>query len=260
MTANRSHAPIVEWKGVTLGSGRTKVIVPLTGRGHQELVEQARALARHELDIVEWRVDFFDHAEDPAAVVEAGRSLVDVLRGRPMLFTFRTSAEGGARPLEPDAYVALNQAVMVAGLVDAVDVEDAYDRAAGEAVRNCAAEHGVAVVGSFHDFEATPSTQTLVDRMVGMQQRGFDVAKVAVMPHDAGDVLALLQATWQMTDQHPATPVLTMAMDSLGVVSRLAAPVFGSCATFAVVGRPSAPGQLPVEQLRPILDLLDTAD
>ena len=249
----------VTLKDVVLGEGRTKVIVPVTGRTGDELVEQAAALADHTLDIVEWRVDFFEGVGSPEAVVAAGRRLVSALGGRPVLFTFRTSAEGGATAIEPDGYVALNQAVIAAGLVDAVDVEHAYDRDAGDAVLAAAHASGVPVVGSFHDFRATPPAEEIVARLVSIQERGFDIAKVAVMPRDPGDVLALMQATWTMATEHDQTPFLTMSMAALGLVSRMAAPVFGSCATFAMVGRPSAPGQVAVEQLQQILALLEPA-
>lgn len=247
----------VTLKDVVLGEGRVKVIVPITGRTEEELVAQASELARHALDLVEWRVDFFERAHEVDAVLAAAARVADALGGRPVLFTFRTAAEGGERSIDPDAYAALNLALVDAGLVDAVDVELAFDGAAGDAVLRGAHARGVAVVGSAHEFQATPSADEIVGRLVAMQCRGFDVAKMAVMPADAGDVLTLLQATWTMATRHPETPVITMAMAGRGLVTRLAGQVFGSCATFATVGRPSAPGQVPVEQLQPILALVD---
>ncbi len=247
---------VVQLRGVALGEGRAKVIVPITGRTSAELVAQAAALASHDLDIVEWRVDFLD-APAIDQVLDAGRRVVDVLGGRPVLFTFRTAAEGGARAIEPDAYVALHQAVIESGLVDAVDVELSFEAAAGDRVIEAAHARGVAVVGSSHDFHATPSIDEMVARLTAMHQRGCDIVKIAVMPVDPGDVLRLLQATWTVASRPDAPPVLTMAMAGLGVVTRLAAQTFGSCATFAMVGRASAPGQVPVEQLQPILRLID---
>lgn len=254
MTHQRGTAQLGD---VVLGEGRVKVIVPITGRTTDELLEQASALATHDLDVVEWRVDFFAGAPDADAVVATGRRIVAGLGGRPVLFTFRSAAEGGAREVSPDAWSALLEAVIAAGIVDAVDVELHYDRAAADRVRAAAHAAGVTVVGSWHDFDATPPAEEIVARLRAMQERGFDVAKVAVMPSDAGDVLALMQATWTMASQHPQTPVLTLAMAGRGVLTRMAAQVVGSCATFAMVGRPSAPGQVPVEQLQPILTLLD---
>ena len=244
-------------KDVVLGEGRVKVIVPITGRTEEELVAQASELARHELDLVEWRVDFFERALDVDAVLAVGARVVEALAGKPVLFTFRTAGEGGLQAIGPDAYAALNIAVIESGLVDALDVEHFFDQEAADAVLRSAHAHGVAVVGSSHEFHGTPPADEIVGRLVAMQRRGCDIAKMAVMPADAGDVLTLLQATWTMASQHPETPVITMAMAGQGLVSRLAAQVFGSCATFAMVGRPSAPGQVPVEELQPILALVD---
>ena len=244
-------------KDVVLGEGRTKVIVPITGRTADELVEQASTLAAHDLDLVEWRVDFFENALDTGAVLAVGARVVEALNGKPALFTFRTKGEGGQQEIGPLQYVEINSALIESGLIDAVDVEQFYDAAAGDAVIGAAKANGVAVVGSNHDFFGTPPADVIVERLVAMQERGCDIAKMAVMPKDAGDVLTLLNATWTMASQHPATPVLTMSMAGLGVISRMAAQVVGSCATFAMVGRASAPGQVPVEQLQPILALLD---
>ena len=241
----------VQLRGVTLGEGRAKVIVPVTGTTVEELVSQTTTLVGVKFDIIEWRVDFLDVAPSPTAVLEAAA------QGRPILFTFRTHHENGNKPITSEEYRDLNIAVIDSGLVDAVDVEHHFERAVGDAIIAAAKNAGVPVVGSLHDFTATPPAEDLVRRLVEMQERGCAVAKAAVMPKNTGDVLQLMEATWTMTSQHPSTPVLTMSMGGLGLITRLSPRVTGSCATFAMVGRPSAPGQIPVEELQPILELID---
>lgn len=247
----------VQLRGVTLGEGRTKVIVPVTGATVDELVSQTTTLAGVELDIIEWRADFLDVAPSPCAVLEAAARVRTAARDRPVLFTFRTHHENGNKPITPDEYHDLNIAVIESGLVDAVDVEHHFERTIGDAIIAAARNAGVPVVGSLHDFTTTPPAEDLVRRLVEMQERGCAVAKAAVMPRNTGDVLQLMEATWTMTSRHPSTPVLTMSMGGLGLITRLSPRVTGSCATFAMVGRPSAPGQIPVEELQPILKLID---
>ncbi|MFZ0446775.1 MAG: type I 3-dehydroquinate dehydratase, partial [Bacillus sp. (in: firmicutes)] len=51
-------------------------------------------------------------------------------------------------------------------------------------------------------------------------------------------------------------PLITMSMGGTGVISRLAGEVFGSAFTFGAGKEASAPGQVPVAELRKILKIL----
>ena len=98
------------------------------------------------------------------------------------------------------------------------------------------------MIASHHDFDATPDDRILRMLMEQMQQGGADVAKLAVMPQSADDVVRLLKLTNDMKQKYPTLPVVTMSMGALGVVSRMAGEIFGSCITFGAVGETSAPG------------------
>lgn len=245
-------------RGVELGSLPPKIIVPLTAATPEQLLTQAAAVLPAEPDLVEWRIDFLDGALDPQAVVAAGKPLVDALGGVPLLVTFRTADEGGEKAISPADYLELYRAVIAAGLADLVDVEILRDESVVAAVIAAAHDAGVVVVASSHEFGGTPPRQVIVDRLMLMEQRGADVLKMAVMPHDAGDVLTLLQATWEVR-QRTDRPVITMSMGALGVASRLAGGVVGSAATFGMVGRASAPGQVEVGALRAALAVVHPA-
>jgi 3-dehydroquinate dehydratase-1 len=250
------RAPVTV-RGTTLGAGRPAVVVPLTGRTLAALLDQARAMVAAAPDVVEWRVDLLADGRAPAGdAVAAGRALAAALCGLPLLVTVRTAAEGGAAAVADDAYASLLTALLDAGIADLLDVEVAREPAA----RLVAAAHaaGVPVVGSSHDFAGTPPHDAIVGRLLGMADLGADVLKVAVMPHDPGDVLTLLSATWA-TSQRTGRPLITMAMGELGVASRLAGGAFGSAATFGTVGDASAPGQVELGALRAALALVHPA-
>ncbi|GAA2453783.1 type I 3-dehydroquinate dehydratase [Streptomyces macrosporus] len=246
-------------RGVTFGEGTPKVIAPLTGGSPEQLRSQVDALLDVRPDAAEWRVDHFAPLTDTAAVTATARELTDRLAGLPLLFTCRTRAEGGRADLDDEAYGELTTAVVRSGHVDLVDVE--YRRAS-EVVRRiveAAHEQGVPVVASNHDFSGTPSRDEIVARLREMQDVGADICKIAVMPHSAADVLTLLDATRTMREEYADRPLITMAMGGLGLVSRLAGRVFGSAATFGMVGTASAPGQIDVAELRSVLEVLDRA-
>ena len=81
----------------------------------------------------------------------------------------------------------------------------------------------------------------------------MDVAKIAVMPQSEADVLTLLDATREMKEKHTDSPVITMSMGAKGVISRMTGEIFGSSLTFAMLGKASDPGQVPLEELKDIL-------
>ncbi|MFN3602281.1 MAG: type I 3-dehydroquinate dehydratase [Dietzia sp.] len=264
---------------LTLDSRSPSIIVPLTGRDLTELDEQIGALntaggppvggtspdgtspdAVRLVDVVEWRVDFYEPftagaGSDPAPAVEALERISALLPGLPVLATFRTRAEGGSAELSPEAYVLLVEALSSTGLAAAIDVELRHPLA-GDAIA-AVHEHDTPVVASSHDFEATPPVEEILARLAAMEDAGADVAKIAVTPRSAADVVTLLSATEQRS-RVAGIPLITMSMGTLGAVTRLGGGVFGSSATFATVGAASAPGQLPAEGVRSALGLLRT--
>lgn len=243
-------------RGTTLGAGRPKVIVPLTASTTDELLAQAEAALAAGPDLVEWRVDHLGGgAVSPAVAAAAGRELRAAVGDLPLLVTIRTSAEGGLAAVTDDDYVAVYRAVLDAGVADLLDVEVMRDEATVRTLVDLAHAAGAVVVASNHDFDATPAQDELVRRLLLMAERGADVLKIAVMPRDAGDVLTLLAATWE-TSGRTDKPLITMSMAGTGVASRIAGGVFGSAATFGMVGRASAPGQVEVGALRAALDVV----
>lgn len=248
----------VRVKGVTIGDGAPKVFVPITGSTPGALRDQVDALTGR-TDLVEWRVDCFTAFDDPGAVVAQAHSLAEQLDGVPLLATFRTAHEGGEATIGDPDYADLNAALAESGAIDLVDVEYRRDPAAVGRIIESAHAHDVAVVASNHDFDGTPDRDDLVARLCAMQDLGADICKIAVMPKSTRDVLTLLDATRVMHEEHASRPIITMSMGGLGVISRLAGQVFGSAATFGMVGTPSAPGQVDATELKMVLDLLDRA-
>ena len=173
--------------------------------------------------------------------------------------TFRTSKEGGEKAIEADAYAELNIKAAATGYVDLVDVEVFTGDDVVRKIVEGAHAVGVKVVASNHDFDKTPDKDDIVGRLRKMQDLGADVPKIAVMPNSAADVLTLLAATDEMYTKYADRPIITMSMKGTGVVSRLAGEVFGSALTFGAAAKASAPGQMAVEDLKQVLDLLHAA-
>ncbi|MFC6840724.1 type I 3-dehydroquinate dehydratase [Xanthomonas theicola] len=250
---------VLDVRGVRIGEGAPKTIVPITAATADEaLAQAARIAANADTDIAEWRIDYLDIALDRKALARLGPQVAKALHGKPLLLTFRTKAEGGAKPIADADYGKLYATLLKTRFADLLDVEMFRDAAVVQALVAQAHAAGVAVVMSSHDFERTPDTAEIVARLQRQQALGADVLKIAVMPHDAGDVLKLLDATWQLRRRNDR-PLLTMAMGGTGVVSRLSGETFGQVLTFGMLGKASAPGQVEVGRLREVLDTIHQA-
>ena len=119
-----------------------------------------------------------------------------------------------------------------------------------------AKQSAVSLILSYHNFKETPSEAFIYSRLVEAQKAGAEISKVAVMPKNYGDVLTLLSATNKARNETVRGPIVTMSMGPEGAVSRLAGGLFGSDITFAIGMQASAPGQIPIEELKRGMALL----
>ena len=284
-------ATSLTWGGRSIPGpgGLPAVAVSLTGPSLAQARTQARSAVVAGADVLELRVDLLEEAgalaaPDPLDVATAAAQVLECLRGlgeaiaadgadagAPVLLTCRTTAEGGRAQLDDASYGALLRSVLD-GLTDwaperrpaAIDVE--VQRGCLPQVCEQAHGLGIDVVASFHDFETTPADEVLEEVLARMAREGADLAKIAVWPTSAQDVARLLgvcaRATADAGERSGlGVPVAAMSMGALGAVSRVA-PAFGSALTFAVVpdeqgqARASAPGQLPIQDVRRCLELL----
>ena len=247
----------VKVRNIEIGTGIPKICVPIVGVTKEEIIEAAKKITSTPADVVEWRVDWYEDIFDFGKTEDTMKALRETLGDMPILFTFRTSKEGGEKAIEADAYVELNQKAAKTGLIDLVDVEAFTGDDAVKAVVERAHECGVKVVTSNHDFYKTPAQEEIVSRLKKMQELGADIPKIAVMPQNKKDVLTLLAATEEMATEYADRPIITMSMAATGVISRLCGEVFGSALTFGAVGKASAPGQMGAEDLKTVLTLLN---
>ena len=232
-------------KKATLGA-RTQVIVPVGGDAHS-LSEQVGALA----SLV--GSHFVAASEVADDLVRMARYVADA-SPLPVLATIRTSVEGGEAFLDDEEYCALVRTL--APLVGGVDVEISRDGA--PALIEDAHAAGSLVIGSFHDFDATPSDDQLAEVLADMNYAGADVLKFACMATSATDAARVIGAQAWAREAYDR-PVIGIAMGPSGAPTRLVGSALGCAATFATLpgSEGSAPGQFTIEQVRTVLDIIE---
>ena len=128
---------------------------------------------------------------------------------------------------------------------DLVDVELEMSRELRTGVIEKANAADCRVIVSFHDFDRTPTKETLETIVNRCFDAGAHIAKIACAvsrPEEGARLLGLLD------DLRPVIPV---GMGEAGRITRVVAPLLGSPFTFAARdnGETTAPGQMTTAQL-----------
>ena len=154
----------IQIKNLTIGAGIPKICVPLTGTSREKICQEAEEAKKAAADLVEWRADFFEELMNPEACQNVLEALAEILGETPLLFTIRTSEEGGNITISLEDYAACNINIAKGKKADLVDVEVMSN---SEEKKKLVAElqkEGVKVIASSHDFHKTDSQEVLLNR------------------------------------------------------------------------------------------------
>ena len=244
---------------VPIQGDRCGICVPIVGPTIEEILSQVQEAVQAKVDLIELRPDMWmknSHISEEAyisTIVNLVEEVHSKYEKMPMLFTWRTLAEGGDTSLTNENYCNLLQAIVNQNVVDAVDVElFAYTDTIGQIIKE-AHHQGIQTVMSYHNFHKTWNRDTLHLYAEQMISAGAAVIKFALMPTTSDDVLSLLQFTKELTERYPQLPRITMSMGKLGQMTRTCGHVFGNCLTFGTLGQASAPGQVKVAVLKQLV-------
>jgi 3-dehydroquinate dehydratase-1 len=197
-------------------------------------LRMAAKLDRRTADFVEVRFDLL-----PANIPPAALTAVRL----PLLLTARHRAEGGGRDWLPGERAKLLEPLLP--FAAAMDWEWNFVHEARDFLQEAKA-FGIALVLSFHDFNATPPASKLLRMRDRALAAGADVFKIATLLRNTKDLCNLLA----VQEKSQEMPVALMGMGPLGRGSRLLLAAGGSVLNYGWLHRPQVPGQYPAMLLR----------
>lgn len=252
-----SHAPLIyQIKNVAIGAMPVKTIVPITAKTYDEAIAQAKVIANNpNADIAEFRIDMLEFSSDTPKVIALGQKLNQILKDKPLIATIRTHNEGGKMTVTDSDYAKIYTTYLAQPFMQLLDIEMFRDKKSVEKLVKLAHQKGVLIVMSNHDFDKTPPQVEIEKRLLMQDNMGADVLKIAVMPKSKQDVLTLMNATANVSQQ-TQKPLLTMSMGKLGILSRVATASMGGSMSFGMIGQASAPGQIDVGDLKKLLTIV----
>ena len=245
----------MEVKGRVIGSGQPLICVPVMEEGKDAVIKEIITLSQGPADVIEWRIDAFLDYKNYNAVREIFQTVAPYLKEKIFLYTFRTKKQGGYGEIEEDELEDIHDLAAEAGCVDFVDMEFFEEEYPARKIRKLH-KKGLKVIASHHDFYETPANEVMQMLLERMCAGNADIVKIAVMPNSMEDVLRLLAVTNTFKNENPDTPIISMSMGKMGMISRLCGESFGSAMTFAAHKKASAPGQMEMSEVKDILDKL----
>lgn len=229
-----------------------KICIPVIEVSEKEILNEFSALNKMDIDLVEFRADYFEYAHDEAIVLELLKK-IRKLYNKPLLFTLRTKDEGGYRYFNSEYYFNLNNKLIKSKLIDLIDIEFSSDYEQVNNTINLARDYNIITIISYHNFSQTPSEDEILDKFNKMMIG--DIAKIAVMPKSEEDVLRLLSASLKLKKEKKG-PFIAIAMGPLGIISRISCQLFGSCMTYASNKKVSAAGQIDFNLTKELLKIM----
>ena len=222
---------------------RSKICLTLTGKTLAEDIEQYRS-QRYFSDMVELRVDLLKKGERAKVAKFPAMLAKEATWHVPCLLTFRRKCDGGAfegdeaeRVKFFEKVLAAKNAKVAEGSFDYVDFEEGFGD--GQLVA-LAHKAGANVVRSLHKFDGP--VRNLKAKLRELAKSG-DVAKVAFMPRNLGDVAKVF------AEDLGDVPRVVCAMGAQGFATRALASRFGSLWTYASVGGLDSIGHITPHEL-----------
>jgi len=196
-------------------------------------------------------VDFIEIRADALPVPEEGWAARIGKLPLPVIFTVRSTHEGGVKLIASEERVAMYRSVL--GVAAMIDFE-LQSLAHLGGIKTEALANNTAVILSMHNFRSGSPLSQLVYRCRRAERAGASIFKVAMQTNYAHELSALLG----LLDRARTVPVSAMGMGVLGRASRPVLGLAGSILNYGYLDEPAAPGQWPAQELPGAMKLLST--
>jgi 3-dehydroquinate dehydratase/shikimate dehydrogenase len=203
------------------------------------LLDHARREAEAGETFLEFRLDFLDQ---PRKGAEAIPKFLEQFPECTILATCRRHQNHGKFNGSIEEQFAILDLAVRNG-AHAIDVEIETAEAAQDKL--CQFRGRVKVIVSYHNFEATPPMEAVMNRVMRVQADAYKVVTTARKPSDNARVLTAAKSM-------PKERLIVLAMGELGFPTRVLSPVFGGIFTYAapMFASGTAAGQVSSRFLR----------
>lgn len=215
--------------------------IPIIAQDIEGAIAKISEAEKH-ADILELRLDLMSsfHLEQ----------LIDAAN-KPVIVTYRSEKEGGQGNLDP-SIVADHLMTAVQKKAEYIDIElNMPTELRDKIIQNKGASR---IIISTHIMDGTPSDDKLNILLENSIRANADIVKIVTMANRPYDNLRMLDLVSKAHTR--GIKIIAFCMGSLGRMSRIFSLLMGGYLTFASLkgGEESAPGQIPVNEMKKLLE------
>ena len=217
-----------------------KVCVAIIGSTAAEMLEKASAVVK-ETPFLEFRLDYLE--KPLLALPKLKHFFTDNTAATGIATCRRTTNGGKFSGKVVDEIEVLSKAAAAGFHIVDVELESAEAMKKGELQK--LRDTGVALIVSYHDFEATKDLEGIYKRIIPFQP---DFIKIVPTAKTLTDNVTLMRFIEHMEDH---SNIIGICMGDAGIISRVLGVRAGSAFTFAAatVGEETGPGQIAARTL-----------
>jgi len=225
---------------------KAKICAAITGRNIKEVEKMLIKAEKSGADLAELRIDYIGDVRN------LDFKKIKTITNLPLIATNRPRREGGfSNQPENDRLNILLKAAESG--FDYVDIEFSTKKVKQYAIE--IKNLGSRLIVSSHNFKLTPTIDEMFKLFKEMMSIKAEIFKIIFTAKSLEDNLTCLNFLSKASEK---SKVVSFCMGKLGIPSRILSPIFGGEYTYASIlrGRESAAGQLTVEELRRIFDII----
>ena len=218
---------------------QANIVIPIVDEYSLEKISSTEN--SDQFDVVEVRIDLLMSVPDLKQKISKINT--------PVLLTCRHPDEGGNEefrdPIKRQSVIA--PFIPYASAID-IEIDQAEPM---QKVLTLAKSEGLLIVLSSHNFDTTPDTKHLQDKVNEGYEKEADVVKIATTTNDITDIINLMNL-FNLFESHPLS---IMGMGRLGMASRLLAAQCGSVLNYAALGSANVSGQWELNDFKKVLGI-----
>ena len=217
-----------------------RICVSISPSDSAETVSGVQRAEQQGADFSEIRLEKLCSLDGLSDVVQAAK--------KPLIATNRAASN---KKSQVDPHTAVMTAVEAGFQYVDLDFETRDLQRIIDRIRSTSAK----IILSHHDYLRTPPPHKLATKLEEFYTFKPDICKIVTTAHHVNDNLTILEF---LRSNHVNCSIVSFAMGTMGVWSRLLSPLYGAHFTYASLsrGQETAPGQTPISEMLQIYQTL----